>query len=356
MDGLTVAHLERAIADGGTGNADVARDLEQRFAAFAGTARALCVSSGTIALMCALYAVGVRPGQRVAVSVLGPAMTGLAVAAVGATPVFVDCCSPTSFGLDADALERAARNGVAAAIAVPMWGYWDEDAAALHRLRAAGVPVILDLAQAPFLRLRQGLSDVADISCFSLHGRKPLKAGEGGVCLTGDQRLAERILAVRNFGQRAELAGGRLIPAGPFGARFGANAKINALGAAWCLAQMDAIDTIRDRHTRLREVATDLLTATGTTWAEASESDDVVEHGRYGIVAMCPSPGEARQLAGSLHDDGLEVDSLRYRYAPMTDAPYFARLAAAPCPNARRLTKTVVACRLEAFASRLPKE
>ena len=55
-------------------------------------------------------------------------------------------------------------------------------------------------------------------------------------------------------------------------------------------------------------------------------------------------------------DAGLEVDSLRYRYAPMSDAPYFARLAAAPCPNARRLTEAAVACRLEAFAGHLPKE
>lgn len=348
MDRLS-GYVRRAIAEGGSGNAEIVRETEGRLADFVGTAHALCTSSGTTALMCALRAVGVRPGARVAVSALGPAMTGLAIAALGAVPVFVDSRSPRSFGLDPDATRAAVRAGVAAVVTVPMWGYWDEDAALLAAVRTAGVAVVVDAAQAPFLRLRGGLGAVADAVCLSLHGRKPIRSGEGGVCLTDDPGVAERVLTARNFGQRATLAAGRVDPTGAFGARFGANAKINALGAAWVLAQLDDIDELRDRQRGLRALARDAFAAAGLAWHEASQGDDVDEHGRYGLVGLCPGPAEAARMARALADAGTDVDTLRYGYAPMYRAPHLARYAAS-CPNAERLAATAVACRLEEFA------
>ncbi|GLX06599.1 DegT/DnrJ/EryC1/StrS family aminotransferase [Microbispora sp. NBRC 16548] len=358
MDGVTGTYLQRAIADGGTGNAEIVRELESRFTDLFGLPYGLCVSSGTAALICALRALGVRPRDRVALSVLGPAMTGLAVAAVGAEPVFIDSAAPTSFGLDAAALAAAAGQGVAAAIVVPMWGYWDEDATALAGLRAAGVPVIVDAAQAPFLRLHTGWSDLADVVCLSLHGRKPIKAGEGGICLTGQAHVAEKIAAMRSFGQRSAFTGNRLDPTGSFAHRFGTNFKINALGAGWCLAQMDIVEHIRQRHTQLRVLACSALDATGVDWSEARQAPEVDEHGRYGIVALCATPADAQRMAASLAATGIEVDTTRYGYAPMDQAPFFTRtasgLSGGPYPNAHRLTTTAVACRLETFAPHLP--
>lgn len=173
-----MGELQRALADGGTGNAEVVRDLERGLAQLTGADYGLCVSSGTTALISALWAVGVRPGDQVGVSALGPSMTALAVTAIGARPLFLDCASPTSFGIAAEAAAAALRAGVKAVVPVPMWGYWDEDPQVLRALRAAGVPVVVDAAQAPFLRLREDLFELADVVCLSLHGRKPLKAGE----------------------------------------------------------------------------------------------------------------------------------------------------------------------------------
>jgi len=349
MDGLTSGWLDRAIAEGGTGNAEVVRDLEAALAGLTGATYALCVSSGTTALMSALWAVGVRPGDLVAVSVLGPAMTGLAVTAMGARPRFLDCGSPMSFGVSADGAAGAVRDGVKAALLVPMWGYWDETPDTLTVFRESGVPVIVDAAQAPFLRLSQGLFTVADVVCLSLHGRKPIKAGEGGACLTARANLAEQIVAVRNFGQKAAFTGTRVDPVGPFASRPGTNFKINALGAAWCLGQLADITALRTRLDGLRQLATDAFTQTGACWSETTQSPDVIEHGRYGLVAICPTPAEATTLAGSLTQAGAEVDTSRYRYAPMTATPRFAQFTV-PCPNAARLAPTAVACRLEAFA------
>ncbi|MFF5781846.1 DegT/DnrJ/EryC1/StrS family aminotransferase [Streptomyces virginiae] len=354
MDRVTSQLLDLAIADGGTGNAEVVRTLEKHLASLLDAPYALCVSSGTAALVCALHAVGVQPGDRVAVSALGPSMTGLAVATVGAEPVFVDC-RPGSYGLEADALNTAAKAGpLAAVIPVPMWGYWDEDPQVLADLRQRGIPVIVDAAQAPLLRLGpQTLAESADVICLSLHGRKPIKAGEGGACLTRNPELAERVLAVRNFGQQTKFTGTRLDPTGPFAGQFGSNFKINALGAAWALDQSTDVGALRSRFATLRKTAQAAFEATGIDWQEAPQSGGVLEHGGYGLVAVCADAGDAADMAHQLADSGIEVDTLRYSYAPMHHSPYFAPHRTST-PAASALAARAVACRLEAFPSPLP--
>ncbi|WP_060880069.1 DegT/DnrJ/EryC1/StrS family aminotransferase [Streptomyces scabiei] len=354
MDRVTTQLIDIAISDGGTGNAEVVRSLETHLARLIDTRYALCVSSGTAALICALHAVGVKQGDRVAVSALGPSMTGLAVTAAGAEPVFIDS-RPGSFALDADALNAAAKAGpLAAVIPVPMWGYWDEDPQVLADLRQRGIPVIVDAAQAPFLRLGpQTLAESADVICLSLHGRKPVKAGEGGACLTQNPELAERILAVRNFGQQTKFTGTRLDPTGPFGGQAGANFKINALGAAWAMTQTSDLGALRSRYATMRKTAQTAFESTGIAWQEAPQAGGVLEHGGYGLVALCASPGDAALMANQLADSGVEVDTLRYSYAPMHHSPCFSRHSTST-PAASDLAARAVACRLEAFPSHLP--
>lgn len=350
MDELTHAHLTAAIAQGGSGNTDTVGALETAFADLVGARFALCTSSGTAALICALWAAGVRPGDTVAVSALAPAMTGLAVTAVGARPVFCDTADPSSFGIGPPAAEQSIEHAPKAAVLVPMWGYWDERQASLDTFRRHGVPIIVDAAQAPFLRLNDGLCAAADAVCLSLHGRKPFKAGEGGVCLTNHRHLADGVVRLRNFGQDTAWNGHRLTPTGAFGTGFGANFKINALGAAWCLSQVQQADRLRAHLTTQRTEATALLTATGIGWTEAPQSTAVAEHGRYGIVAICPSEQDAKRLAAGLGEHGIEVDTSRYQYRPTYHAGHLSRYATT-CPNAEQLTRHAVACRLEAFTA-----
>jgi perosamine synthetase len=348
VDDLTRASLAQAIREGGSGNADIVGDLKTNFARLADARFSLCTASGTAALICALWAVGVRPGDAVAVSALGPAMTGLAITAVGARPLFLDATRPTSFGISPNSAQRSLAEGPKAALLIPMWGYWDEQPDTLETFHSNGVPIVVDAAQAPFLRLGAGLCHIADIVCLSLHARKPFKAGEGGVCLTNHRHLADRIVQLRNFGQTTSWTGNRLTPTGPFATGFGVNFKINSLGAAWCLTQTRECDRMRERFIRLRHRATQLLDSTGIGWIEADQAPTVVEHGRYGIVAVCANERDASNLATVVGGTGVEVDSSRYRYRPMYHAPHLARYATS-CPTAEQLTARSVACRLEAF-------
>jgi perosamine synthetase len=355
LTGGLASYLERAVAEGGSGNAPVVHDLEDAFATFAGAQFALCVASGTSALIAACHAVGVRPGDLVGVSALGPVMSGQAVVALGARPVFLDSRASSSFGVSADSAARAIDRGIKAVILVPMWGYWDEQPDTLALLRDSGVSVIVDAAQAPFLKVDGGLANHAAVVCLSLHSRKPLHAGEGGVCLTNDRQYAERIIAIRNFGQDGALESGHLVPSGPFGARTGVNMKMNALGAAWCLYQMDHLGPLRDRFDQLRQRALEAFGTSDAAWREASLAVTVTEHGRYGLVAICDSIHDARRLTQALAANGIEVDTMRYKYQPMYSAPCF-QIPGERCQMAEQLTQVAVACRLEVFARFLPPE
>src|SRR5260370_9552608 len=292
-------YLERAVAEGGAGNAPVVHDLEDAFATFMEAQFALWVAGGTSALIAACHAVGVRPGDLVGCSALGPVMSGQAIAALGARPAFLDSSARSSFGVSVTAAALAVERRVKAVILVPMWGYWDEEPNSLALFREGGIPVIVDAAQAPFLRLDGGLVAHAAVVCLSLHSRKPLHAGEGGVCLTNHRHYAERILSVRNFGQEAALESRPLVPTVPFGSRTGVNLKMNALGAAWCLYQTDRLDQVRDGLARLRECALGAFGSSDALWHEASLARAVVEHGRDGSVAMCRQSPPTARLIGS---------------------------------------------------------
>lgn len=341
-------HLRQAIAEGGSGNSSTVRDLEDAFAARMKARFALCVSSGTSALIAACGACGVKPGDRVGVSCLGPVMPGQAIVALGGTPVFLDCASPSSFGIGAASAARAVEDGLRAVILVPMWGYWDERPEVLAMFSKSRISVIVDAAQAPFLEMAEGLLGIADIVCMSLHSRKPLRAGEGGVCLTNSERLAKGVVALRNFGQDAVLQSGHLVADGPFGAASGFNMKMNGLGAAWCLQQMSAYEAVRDMFEGLRARARRVVHMTGIPWQEASVGSTVTRHGGYGIAGVCPTRDEALHLTEALAEQGIEVDTRRFNYAPMYAAPCFRELGA-HCPVAEELARRAVACRLETF-------
>ena len=104
--------------------------------------------------------------------------------------------------------------GCKAVVPVPLWGYWNEDSQALARARARGCRVVIDAAEAPFLRTSPRLAGILDGMALSLNGRMPLKAGEGGACLTADPALAGAVAALRSFGQGAVPRGRHLVASG----------------------------------------------------------------------------------------------------------------------------------------------
>ena len=176
--------------------------FEREAATLFGRKFASSCSNGTTALHLALLALGVGPGNEVVV----PSMTFAACAAVvvhcGATPVFIDS-NINDWTLDVNQLDTKLTSKTKAVIAVDLYGvpadyghltdwckknkvYLIEDAAEAHGARFSGRPV----------------GSFGAVSCFSFYGNKVLTTGEGGICLTDDKNIHERIGIFKSHGTK----------------------------------------------------------------------------------------------------------------------------------------------------------
>jgi dTDP-4-amino-4,6-dideoxygalactose transaminase len=175
--------------------------FENAMAAFVGTQFAAGCASGSDALLLALLALGIGPGDEVITTPFTFVATVGAVARVGAKPVFVDI-QPDTFNLDPDLLERAINERTRAIIPVHLFGL----AADLDRISATAkehrLAVIEDVAQAIGGCYRgAGVGSVGTLGCFSFFPSKNLGGmGDGGLVTTDDPSLAKRLRLLRVHG------------------------------------------------------------------------------------------------------------------------------------------------------------
>jgi dTDP-4-amino-4,6-dideoxygalactose transaminase len=162
---------------------------------------AVAVSSGTAALHLACAALELGPGDEVIV----PAFTFLATAHapryVGATPVLADVVAPECPNLDPADVERRISPRTKAVIAVHMCGYAADTDALLALCREHDLQLIEDAAQAFGACVgagRRPAGVVGTLGCLSFFSKKQLCLGEGGMVLTGDERLADRVRLLRS--------------------------------------------------------------------------------------------------------------------------------------------------------------
>jgi dTDP-4-amino-4,6-dideoxygalactose transaminase len=241
------------------------RAFEAAWAARFEVRHAVSMNSATSGLVAAVGAAGVGPGHEVIVPPYTMSATAVAPLVYGATPVFVDI-EPTYFCIDADAVEAAITPRTKAIIAVDLFGHPAE----LRRLRALAdrhdLVLIEDAAQAPTASEHgRWCGTVAHIGVFSLNFHKHIHTGEGGVCVTDDDALAERLQLIRNHGEN-------LVPddaEGDSARLFGFNFRLTELSAAVGRVQLAHVDEHverrRDASATLSEAVADLDGITAPT-------------------------------------------------------------------------------------------
>jgi dTDP-4-amino-4,6-dideoxygalactose transaminase len=177
--------------------------FEAEFAALLGLGHAVGVANGTDALVLALKALGIGPGDRVATVAHTAVATVAAIELAGAEPVLVDI-ETAGLTLDPAELDRcfAQVAGIKAVIPVHLYGQAAEIGPILEIARRHGAKVIEDCAQAQGATLDgRPLGGFGDIACFSFYPTKNLGAfGDGGAVATGDADLAQRLRALREYG------------------------------------------------------------------------------------------------------------------------------------------------------------
>jgi len=210
------------------------RVLEGAFARLCGTGHAVATTSGTAALHVTLAALGLGPGDEVITTPLSCIASANPILFTGARPVFGDV-DPETYNLEVGGIEKCLTPRTRAILPVHLFGHPLDLDPILELGRAHGFPVIEDACQATGARYKgRAVAGLGTAGCFSLYANKIVTAGEGGMIVTNDAPLAERLRAIRNFGQ---------IPGQHFLHAFlGGNAKMTDLQAAVGCAQMAKLE------------------------------------------------------------------------------------------------------------------
>lgn len=212
--------------------------LEEEYKTFLGTQHALAVNSGTSALICALVAAGVGPGDEVLLPAYTWVATAAAVTMVGALPVL--CEIDSSLTLDPQDMAKKITARTKAVIAVHMRGISADMDGILSVAREHGIMVIEDAAQANGGTYKgRMLGSIGDLGCFSLQQSKVITAGEGGMLVTDSEKLWQRAVLYHDGAGYQFRFIERKIPAFP-----GQNYRLTELQAALCLGQLEKLPAI----------------------------------------------------------------------------------------------------------------
>jgi len=205
-------------------------ELEARLAAYSGTKHCITVSSGTDALLIALMAIGIKPGDEVITTPFTFIATGEVIALLGAKPVFVDI-DPRTYNIDPALIEAAITDRTRAIMPVSLYGQCAEFDA-INALAARHSLTVIEDACQSFGATYKGRKSCAlsTIGCTSFFPSKPLGCyGDGGACFTDDDALAVKMRQVMNHGQDRRY----------HHPMIGLNGRFDTLQAAILLAKFD---------------------------------------------------------------------------------------------------------------------
>lgn len=208
--------------------------LEVEIAAYTNTAHAIGMSSGTDALLAALMACGVGPGDEVVTTPYSFFATAGVVARLGARAVFVDI-DPATFNIDAAAAVEAITPKTRAIIPVHLYGRMADIDRIMRAAAARGIAVIEDAAQAigSFDASGRKAGSIGDYGCFSFFPSKNLGAfGDGGCVTTNNHDAAEQLEMLRVHGSRPKY----------YHSIVGGNFRLDALQAAVLRVKLKYLD------------------------------------------------------------------------------------------------------------------
>jgi UDP-2-acetamido-2-deoxy-ribo-hexuluronate aminotransferase len=231
-------------------------ELEEQLAGRVGARRCLTCASGTDALLLALMAVGVGPGDEVVTTPFTFFATGEMITLLGARPVFADI-DPVTYNLDAARIAAAITPRTKAILPVSLYGQPAEMDAINAIAAKHGLAVIEDAAQS-FGALYKGRAsgNLSTIGCTSFFPSKPLGCyGDGGACFTNDDALAQAMMELRNHGQA-----GRYLHT-----RVGINGRLDTIQAAVLLAKLEVFDKELALRQETAELYTERLKDTALT-------------------------------------------------------------------------------------------
>lgn len=210
--------------------------FEEQFSEFCGTKFAVSSSSGTTALHLSLLALGIGPGDEVIVPSFTFISTANAVTFTGAKPVFVDS-EPNTWNIDPVEIKKAVTVKTKAIIPVHVYGHPANMDPILDIARECNLAVVEDAAEAHgALYKGKKVGSFGDMGIFSFYGNKIITTGEGGMIVTDNEELAEKMRVLRDHGMDPKRRYWHSV--------LGYNYRMTNIQAALGVAQMERINQI----------------------------------------------------------------------------------------------------------------
>ncbi|MFJ3235801.1 DegT/DnrJ/EryC1/StrS family aminotransferase [Streptomyces sp. NPDC086787] len=264
--------------------------------------------TGTTALQAMLLAEGIGPGDEVIVPSMTFVATATSVCHVGATPVFADI-DPRTFNLDPVSVEARITPSTRAVMTVHYAGQPGDLDGLARVCDAAGLPLLEDAAQAAGAEYRgRPVGTFGRSAMFSFTPTKNITTGEGGIVLTDDPDLVERLQLLRNHGQTGLYQHESL----------GYNWRLTEMQAAIGRVQLRKLDVILQRKQLIAESLTQRLV--GLPGLTTPYQVPVARGSR--MLYTCLLPGIRDQVLADLLDQGIEA---RIYFPPVHRQPIFAR-------------------------------
>lgn len=231
------------------------QEFEKLVCSFVKSKYAIAVNSGTAALQAALYALDIKVGDEVLLPSFTFVATANSIISVGAKPVFVDI-RRDNYTMDPDDLKKKITKKSRAVIPVHLYGnvaYMDEisEIARKHHLS-----IIEDAAQSMGSTYKgRQTGNFAELGCFSLYAAKVMTSGEGGVIVTSNKKLHEKLLMIRNHG----------MVHGYDTRVLGLNLRLPEINAAIAKVQMKKLPGFLQKRHKNAKVLSELLSGANVT-------------------------------------------------------------------------------------------
>lgn len=274
------------------------RQFERLVAEYVGVRHAVAMSSGTAALHLALLALGVGPGDEVIVPDFTFLATANVVELVGARPVLVDIDLAT-FNVDVSQIRPAITRRTKAIMPVHLFGQPADMTPILETAQEHGLFVIEDAACALGAEYHgRKCGAMGHVGCFSFHPRKAITTGEGGMVVTDDEAVAERVHQLRNHGMVTVAGHNRFELAG-------FNYRMTDFQGALGVVQMSRLEGIIARRMELARLYHQALA--GIPSLVRPIAMDGVRHIWQSYVVLLHEGIERDKVLQSLREQGIEA-------------------------------------------------
>jgi dTDP-4-amino-4,6-dideoxygalactose transaminase len=340
-DELTAA-FERVLRSGHFILGPEVAEFENECAAFLGAKHAIAVSSGTDAILVALMALGIGPGDEVICPTFTFFATAGCVARVGATPVFADV-DPVTFNLDPVDAARRVTTRTKAIIPVHLFGQSAEMEPLLALAKKRGLAVIEDAAQAFGARHHgRPCGTMGDVGAFSFFPSKNLGGfGDGGLVTTNRDDLAEKIRLLRTHGAKPKY----------YHRVVGGNFRLDALQCALLRVKLPHLPTYieaRRRNAAVYDEQLGRLPGVARTGASDPTTARLVlpvalphnDHIWNQYTLRVPGPGRRNALKQHLSAAGIGTEI--YYPLPLHRQKCFSHLPGLALPVAERFADEVI--------------